>query len=170
MLWVSLRLGRITRQAQCMVSSVTSPPASHHHHRGKQMQCTGGDAYTPRGCDRVMTSGECRPCHPLASTHSAPSSCVTSECAQHWNISSQPVQVSCEQEHLLPLHSVTVSQWHSVTVSQCRVTLSKSLSALLAKLYICRASLSFSSAQCLLKAKNHFISLKPLQSPLNFSW
>ena len=121
MLWVSLRLGRITRQAQCMVSSVTSPPASHHHHRGKQMQCggTGGDAYTPRGCDRVMTSGECRPCHPLASTHSAPSSCVTSECAQHWNISSQPVQVNCEQEHLLPLHSVTVSQCHSVTVSLC---------------------------------------------------
>ena len=66
-------------------------------------------------------------------------------------------------------HSDTVSQCHSVTVSQCRVTLSKSLSALLAKLYICRASLSFSSAQCLLKAKNHFISLKPLQSPLNFN-
>ena len=168
MLWVSLRLGRITRQAQCMVSSVTSPrqaiiiTAANRCSVGELVVTlippAGATGWWHRASvDRVTLWLPLRVLPPLVSPQSAHGIETFRHSPSKWVVN----------KSISSLYTVT--QCHSVTVSQCRVTLSKSLSALLAKLYICRASLSFSSAQCLLKAKNHFISLKPLQSPLNFN-
>ena len=81
--------------------------------------------------DRVMTAGECRPCHPslvyvtpllcpatsvtppcsaVPPFPSAHSSCVTSErltTLKHFV--TQRILVNCEQQNLLPLHSLEIS-------------------------------------------------------------